>query len=550
MRNARQKAEAYAKLADRRREESRITLDCIGDAVIVNDAEGLITALNPVALALTGWSLAEAVGQPLTSVFQIIGEHDRKPVENPALRAIREGVVVGLANHTLLIAKDGTEWPIDDSAAPITASNGQVIGTVLVFRDVTERHRAEFALKESEGRYRTLFNSMDEGFCVAELIFDDDGGANDYRFLETNPAFEKHTGLADAAGKRMRELAPDHESHWFEIYGEIARTGVRKRFVNVANALDGRWYDVNAFRLGGAESRKVAIFFSDITDRRRTEEALREADRRKDEFLATLAHELRNPLAPIRNGLQLMRLAGDDQTIVDEARSLMERQVVHMVRMIDDLMDVSRISRDMLELRRQHIELTAIIQNALDTSRPLLDEARHQLVVKLPESPIFVEADVTRLSQVFSNLLNNAIKYTGNGGQISLTAERRNRVVEVKVRDNGIGIPPEMLPSIFTMFTQVDRSFERTRGGLGIGLSLVRRLVEMHGGSVQAHSEGQGLGSEFIVRLPVSVAPTGAEAENQAKNGNVDEPTRPPSVSTGSWSWTTTRTQPRRSPKS
>jgi CheY-like chemotaxis protein len=248
----------------------------------------------------------------------------------------------------------------------------------------------------------------------------------------------------------------------------------------------------------------------DITDRRRLEDELRQlaadlsdADRRKDEFLATLAHELRNPLAPVRNGLEIMRLAGDDRSTHDEARLLIERQVAHMVRLIDDLMDISRITRGNLDLRTEQVDLATIVRSAVETSRPLVEAAEHELLVTLPTRPILVEADVTRLSQVFSNLLNNAAKYTEPGGTITLTVERRAGEVTVTIADNGIGIPEEMLPRIFDMFTQVDRSLERSRGGLGIGLTLVRTLTELHGGRIEAHSGGPGQGSAFSVTLPV-----------------------------------------------
>ena len=382
--------------------------------------------------------------------------------------------------------------------------------------DITGRKRAEERLRQSEARFRTLFESMDEGFSVVEMIFDPAGRPVDYRFLEMNPAFEHHTGLRGVVGRTIREVVPDHESSWFETYGRVVRTGEPTRFVSEAKGLGGRWFDVYAFRLGGTGSRKVAVLFNDVSarkvaeaDRDRLEADLRrvaadlsEADHRKDEFLATLAHELRNPLAPIRNGLQIMKMA-DDQRTVDESRSLMERQVTHMVRLIDDLMDVSRITRNKLELRRERVDLAVIVRNAVETSRPLIEAAGHELAVTLPERPILVDADVTRLSQVFSNLLNNAAKYTEPGGKIALIAERQGGRVVVTVRDNGVGIPPEVLPGLFVMFTQVDRSLERSQGGLGIGLSLVKTLVEMHGGSVEGRSAGQGLGSEFVVRLPV-----------------------------------------------
>ena len=230
---------------------------------------------------------------------------------------------------------------------------------------------------------------------------------------------------------------------------------------------------------------------------------LREADRRKDEFLATLAHELRNPLAPIRNGLQVLRLAGGRGEMGDEARAMMERQLGQMVRLVDDLLDVSRITRNKLELRKERVTLAAVVHSAVETSRPLMEQSGHTFSLTLPPSPVYLDADLTRLAQVFSNLLNNSAKYTEPGGRISLTGELAGGEVVVRVRDNGLGIPADALPRIFEMFSQVDRNMERAQGGLGIGLTLVRRLVEMHGGTVEARSDGPGRGSEFVVRLPV-----------------------------------------------
>jgi signal transduction histidine kinase len=245
----------------------------------------------------------------------------------------------------------------------------------------------------------------------------------------------------------------------------------------------------------------------DITERRRTEDALREADRRKSVFLAMLAHELRNPLAPIRNGLQIMRLANPDGAAVSQARAMMERQLGHMVRLIDDLLDLSRITNGKIELRRERMDLAAAVQDAIETTRDLINERGHTLAVTLPPQPVYVDGDRTRLAQVFANLLNNAAKYTENGGRVWLTAERHGSDAVVVVRDTGSGIPAEILPRIFDMFTQADRALERTQGGLGIGLTLVRALVEMHGGRVDAHSPGAGQGCEFVVRLPVLLSP-------------------------------------------
>jgi CheY-like chemotaxis protein len=241
----------------------------------------------------------------------------------------------------------------------------------------------------------------------------------------------------------------------------------------------------------------------DITERKKAEDALKEVDRRKDDFIALLAHELRNPLAPLRNGLQVMRLGGNDASSVAQARAMMERQLGHMVRLIDDLLDVSRISRNKMELRRSRVLLADVVGNAVEAARPLIDAAGHELTVSLPPEPIFLDADLTRLAQVFNNLLTNSAKYTEHRGHICLAAKRRGEDVFVSVRDNGIGIPRDALPSVFDMFSQVDRSIERSAGGLGIGLALVKGLVEMHGGTVTVESEGEGKGSTFTVKLPV-----------------------------------------------
>ncbi len=241
----------------------------------------------------------------------------------------------------------------------------------------------------------------------------------------------------------------------------------------------------------------------DITARKEAEEALRAADRRKDEFLAILAHELRNPLAPIRNSLHILRLSQQDAGTT-RVTEMMERQVNHMVRLVDDLMEVSRITRGKIELRTEDVEVAAIVRGAVETSRPLIDAGGHELTISLPAEPLTLQGDLVRLTQVIANLLNNAAKYTDPGGQIQLAARREGNQVAISVRDSGVGIQPEMLATAFEMFTQIDRDANRTQGGLGIGLTLVKRLVEMHGGSVQASSGGKGLGSEFIVRLPLA----------------------------------------------
>jgi signal transduction histidine kinase len=229
---------------------------------------------------------------------------------------------------------------------------------------------------------------------------------------------------------------------------------------------------------------------------------LRAADRRKDDFLATLAHELRNPLAPLRNALEIMRVAPGNAASAASARATMERQVRHMVRLIDDLLDVSRISRDKMTLQKDRVELGPILEDAIETGRPELDAGRFEFEVSMPDEPVLLDGDSVRLTQAFGNLLNNACKYTEAGGRIALSVELIDRGVLISIRDSGIGIAPEMLTGIFEMFAQIDRSLERSRGGLGIGLSLARRIIELHGGTLTARSHGEGHGSEFTVQLP------------------------------------------------
>ena len=365
------------------RELLQATLSSIGDGVIATDAAGRVTFLNGVAQTLTGWTDQEAAGVELTKVFRIVNEETRAEVDNPALRALRDGQIVGLANHTILLTKGGGEWPIDDSAAPIKNRRGEVQGAILVFREIKERKQAEQELR--------------------------------------------------------------------------------------------------------AQST-----------------ALAEADRRKNEFLATLAHELRNPLAPISNALQLWSFVENDQTEMTNLRALMERQLGLMIRLVDDLLDVSRITRGKIQLRKERVDVRSLIASALEAVKPIVEACEHRVTTNLPTTPLEVEGDAARLTQVLGNILNNAAKYTGRNGAIDVSALRQDGRVVIRIRDDGPGIPADMLEPIFEMFRQVDGTLERSHGGLGIGLTLVRRLVEEHGGTVVARSEGAGRGSEFEISLPAA----------------------------------------------
>ncbi|HLT35102.1 MAG TPA: ATP-binding protein [Enhygromyxa sp.] len=370
----------------------------------------------------------------------------------------------------------------------------------------SEQRRDPSAANDGEHDYRGAFEAIDQGFCIIEVLFDDQV-AVDYRFVAVNPAFERQTGIQHAVGRRMRDIAPNHESHWFDIYGRVALTGEPVRFERPAAAL-GRHYDVNAVRLGPPEQRRVAVLFRDVTEHKRlADRAQRLVDelslinRRKDEFLASLAHELRNPLAAIKGASLLLHQLRqpDDRVAVEQLHSTIERQVNHMARLIDDLVDLSSVNRGVVELRRQSVDLEEVVGRAIETSRPLLEVGHRQLIVDVCAEPLLVDGDPVRLNQVVTNLLDNAAKYTDERGRIWVTLDRDGDRARLSVRDDGVGVPQSMLEQIFDMFTQVDRKAE----GLGIGLSLVRSLVARHGGAVEVHSDGIGRGCEFIVRLPL-----------------------------------------------
>ncbi len=665
---------------------------------------------------------------------------------------------------TLIPGRTGLTW-WDGECLPLYDAEGRIDAVMAIVWEVTERRRASQALRRSEERFRALFESIAAGFCIIEMIHDESGEAVDYRFLEVNPAFARQTGIDQAVGRRMREIAPEHESHWFEIYGRVARTREPVSYENFAREL-GRYFEGYAFPVGSAEERQVGVLFYDVTEERATEAALREsearfratfdnaavgmahldlegrwlrvndrlcailrcsretllgkkfhditypehlvddevhlralvegrrtassfekryrtgdgalvwthvsvsvlhgesgeplhlvaiiqdvharkeaeaalreseerfrnmadnapvmiwltdregactylnkgwyrftgqpegtgmgqewlnalhpddyarageefqaagherrtvrieyrlkrhdgayrwaidtasprfssegdflgyigsvidvsdlkevesrlreADRRKDEFLATLAHELRNPLAPIRTGLEILKLSEDDPAEREEIRVMMEEQTEQLITLVDDLLEVSRITRGKLELRKQTVTLAEVVKRAIDGARPVIDEAGHALAVNLPAEAVKLVADPHRLAQVFSNLLNNAAKYTPKGGHIEFRAWLEDETIVIEVEDNGIGIRREHLAGIFEMFTQLDNGKAHAYSGLGIGLTLARTLVTMHGGEISVSSPGPGRGSTFSIRLPArSAAPPATAA--------------------------------------
>jgi PAS domain S-box-containing protein len=403
---------------------------------------------------------------------------------------------------------DGVVTWVQGRAVPLRNAEGELIGYIGTCADITQRKMSEIALRESEERFRRMADHAPVMIWVTEP----DGrcsflGKTWYEFTARTPEQSLGFGWIEA-------MHPDDRAAARETY--LAANARQAEFSHEyrLRSKDGsyHWMIDAAVPRFGDDGTFLGYIGSviDITNRKKIEEALREsqaallaADRRKDEFLALLAHELRNPLAPIRTGLELMRLAGDDRSVIEEVRLTLDRQSQQMVRLIDDLLDVSRITRGTVELRKSRVELARVVESAVETARPVIEELGHELSIQLPKRPVVLEADPTRLAQVISNLLNNAAKYMDRGGKIDLRAEQQGGSVVIGVKDCGIGIPAKMLERIFDMFTQVDGSLARSHGGLGIGLTLVRRLVEMHGGSVEARSAGAGRGSEFIVRLPI-----------------------------------------------
>ena len=300
-----------------------------------------------------------------------------------------------------------------------------------------------------------------------------------------------------------RNIHPKQLSQVYEMLEECATCRACEIEYRYQHPETGeRWIFSKAGLVEHAGHRHIVGICLDVTERRRAEEALKDVNRRKDEFLAMLAHELRNPLAPIRNAAQLLNVHSSGKPEIEWARAVIERQTKHLALLVDGLLDVSRMVSGQITLQKKPTELAEIVRDAVETSRPLIRLRRHHLSVQLPETPVLLEADLTRLSQVISNLLNNAAKYTEESGQIRLDAALDNGVVTLRVRDTGLGIDPELLPHIFDLFTQAERTPDRSEGGLGIGLTLVKRLVELHGGTVEALSDGLGSGAEFIVRLP------------------------------------------------
>jgi two-component system CheB/CheR fusion protein len=443
-----------------------------------------------------------------------------KPVQPEILKS-KIGVFIDLFRKTraLAAANQALEDEVEERQAIQEALRLANAGLEARVEERTaDLTRLNECLRESEEYFREVTHGIPH---LVWTGFPD--GAVDF----ANRRWSEYTGQTLDPARSFRDVwlagvHPDDRDRAERAYVEGMRSG--KDFsveARIARA-DGvhRWHLSHCVPLHdtAGKVRKLLVTGTDIDEQKKAEEALREDDARKNEFIATLAHELRNPLAPIRNGLEIMRLREDDPVVMAQARSMMGRQLSQLVRLVDDLLDISRITGGRIQLRRSCVDLSIVLESALETAKPVIAEAEQEVRLILPGEKTHLDADLTRLSQVFSNLLDNAAKYSDRGGRITIIAEREKDRVVVRVQDTGMGIAKEMLPRVFDMFVQADRRLERGRGGLGIGLTLVKQLVELHGGTVEARSEGTGKGSEFVVRLPVVPSPSSEPLEVKVRH--------------------------------
>jgi len=479
------------------------------DAIVGKNLHNIVNFWNAAAERMFGYEAYEIVGRPTTiMVPPELQEEERKVLER-----MRRGERIE-HYETRRLTKDGRILDVSISASPIHDTAGHIIGVSKVVRDISEQKWAEDILRESEERFRLMADTAPVLIWMA---------GTDKKCDYFNKPWLDFTGRTmeqELGNGWTQNLHPDDRAQSLRTYHAAfdAQQPFEMEYRMCHN--DGSYHWVlnrgtPRFTSHGQFTGYIGSCI-DITARKEMENKLKESDRRKDEFLATLAHELRNPLAPLKGALQIIKQTETDDARMSEAKEIMENQLQQMVRLVDDLLDVSRISHGKIELIKKSMPLADAISMALETVLPLAEAKGHRLTIDLSKETVWLNADGHRLAQVFANLLNNAVKYTEPGGVIRVEASVKGDVVEVAICDNGIGIPANMLPSIFEMFTQVDTSVERSQGGLGIGLTLVRNLVDLHGGNVRAESKGIGQGSVFTVRLPLSISPATVEHKPQA----------------------------------
>jgi PAS domain S-box-containing protein len=504
-------------------------------AIFLLDPDGIVRSWNAGAERIKGYRPNDIIGQHFSRFYPADVRSTGWPEKELALAA-RDG---HFEDEGWRVRKDGSRFWANVVISSLYDDAGKVRAFLKITRDLSERKAAEEALRLSEERLRLLVEGVSD---YAIFMLDPEGkvatwntGAERLKGYKAEEIIGRHfsTFYPDEARARrwpQQELELATHDGRFEDEGWRLRKDGSRFWANVV---------ITALRDADGKLQGFAKVTRDLTERRAAEESLRSAygdlerrveertrelaarDRQKDEFLAMLGHELRNPLAPIRNALEILKLEKAPSAARTQAHGLIERQVQHLVRLVDDLLDVSRIMQGKIELRYERIELAAVVERAIDTAQPVLDARGHQLEVSLPPQPVYLHGDLIRLAQVLGNLLVNAAKYTERAGRIALTATVARDQLVIRVRDNGIGISPELLPRIFDFFVQGNRSLERSQGGLGIGLTLVKRLVEMHGGTVSAHSAGNGKGSEFVVDLPLPDQSEGGDHDGVIDAGAV-----------------------------
>jgi PAS domain S-box-containing protein len=502
------------------------------DGIVTIDEQGIVESMNSAAERIFGYPHDEILGQDIAMLMSEPERNEHSHYLEEYLRTGRQKIL-GTIREVRGRRKDGSLFPMELAVSETRLGERRIFTGIV--RDITEFKKAieerSRLVNELEGE-RALLNSLLDNAPVGFGFFD-----HELRYLRLNPAMAEMNGVPIDAhlGRSLVEVLPNLSPEVAESFRQVLHSGqsiVNKEVIGEGPGGLGeqRYWLCNFYpvKLPDGTMLGAGVVVADIDDRKRMEEALKDADQRKDQFLAMLAHELRNPLAPISNAVQIMQLEGPGGRNFRWSTEVIEDQIKHMTRMVDDLLDVSRITRGKVDLQKETIALAEVFELAIEASRPLIDDYHHQLTIAVPPEPVLVEVDPARLAQVLSNLLNNAAKYTDEGGQISLTAEQLGNDVIIRVCDTGIGIAPDLLPKIFDLFTQADRTLSRSRGGLGIGLTLVRSLIELHDGRVTAHSNGHGQGSEFVVRLPVAGGDlAGLQQANEADHPpNVQLPRR------------------------
>jgi signal transduction histidine kinase len=453
--------------------------------VLISWGDEQLILFNNGYLPILGEKQAWALGTPFAKVWGEIWEEYR-----PFMDGVMAGQAYFFRDRRVELAGRQHGW-FTFSFTPLRDESGGVRGLFNVATETTEKVLAD----------KALIDSMDEGFAIFDTVFDDQGRPCDFRWILTNAAFESQTGQTDTVGRTLKEVLPALEAVWLDTFSRVVSTGQGTRFTQ-ESASEGRWYDCYAFRYGAADSTRLGLLFRDVTEARRAEQALLDASRRKDEFLAMLAHELRNPLAPIAAGADLLKMVSNDADRVKKTSEVIARQVRHMTGLVDDLLDVSRVTRGQVRLDLSDLDVHRVVLDAIEQVRPLLQARGHQLTLNASTQPATVRGDSKRLVQTFANLLTNAAKYTPQGGRVGIAIEVAGDSVVVSVSDNGNGMSPGLLSQCFELFVQGERTTERSAGGLGIGLALVRSIVELHEGSLRAESDGIGQGSRFTVTLP------------------------------------------------